>query len=250
VYDATAAQSLTSDADMTYEDRIVCFLDVLGFKELVNAPVRPDSSVDEAKVAAIAKALTAIRRAMDVDEPEKVLGGMQVTQFSDSITLSFPVNAKSALFHAVLQIVWVQLQLIYHGILVRGAMKYGKLVHTPELMFGPAFVDAYELESKAACYPRVILEDQVIQTGAAAHARHHDPATEAAHIKKLLRRDHDGFWYVDYVNAAIPELNDPAYDAVEYYERLWKIVDAGRAHSSPAVRAKFDWLADKLPPRP
>jgi hypothetical protein len=234
---------------MTYEDRIVCFLDVLGFKELVNTPVRPDASVDEAKVAAIAKALTTIRRAMDVDKPEKFFDGMQVTQFSDSIAFSFPANEKTGVFHALLQIVWVQLELVYHGILVRGAMKCGKLVHTPELIFGPAFVDAYELESKAACYPRVILEDSVIQAGAAAHARHHDSATEVEHIKNLLRKDHDGFWYVDYVNAAIPELNDPVYDAAEYHERLWGIVDAGRANRSPAVRAKFEWLADKLPPR-
>lgn len=234
---------------MTYEDRIVCFLDVLGFKELVNAPVRSDSSVDEAKVAAIAGALTTIQREMNVGKPAEFVDGMQVTQFSDSITFSFPANEQSALFHALLQIVWVQLALVYQGILVRGAMKYGRLVHTPELIFGPAFVDAYELESKTACYPRVILEDSVIQAGAAAHARHHDPASEAEHIKNLLRKDHDGFWYVDYVNAAIRELNDPAYDAAEYYDRLWEIVDTGRATRSPAVRAKYEWLADKLPQR-
>jgi len=116
---------------MTYEDRIVCFLDVLGFKELVNATVRPDSSVDEAKVAAIAKALNTIRRAMDVDNPTKLVDGMQVTQFSDSIAFSFPANENTAVFHALLQIVWVQLELVDHGILVRGAIKCGKLVTCP-----------------------------------------------------------------------------------------------------------------------
>jgi hypothetical protein len=235
---------------MTYDDRIVCFLDVLGFKELVNAPVRPDASVDDTKVAAIAKALSTIRRSMDVDNPERLIGGMQVTQFSDSIVFSFPTTENTGVFHALLHILWVQLELVFHGILVRGAITCGKLVHTPELIFGPAFVEAYELESKAACYPRVLVEASVIQAGAAAHASHHDPATEVEHIESLLRKDHDGFWYADYIHAAVRELNDPAYDAADYHEHLWKIVDAGRASRIAAVRAKYEWLADKLPPRP
>lgn len=47
---------------MQYEDRIVCFIDTLGFKGHID-----QSKGNPAKIKAIADALIAIRRVLDID---------------------------------------------------------------------------------------------------------------------------------------------------------------------------------------
>lgn len=52
---------------------------------------------------------------------------------------------------------------IQYGILFRGGITYGKVVHTDKMLFGPAMNKAYSLESKTAVYPRIIIDNDVIK---------------------------------------------------------------------------------------
>lgn len=52
---------------------------------------------------------------------------------------------------------------IRNGFLVRGAITVGKLYHTDGVIFGPALVQAFELE-KQAKYPRVIVSNEIINS--------------------------------------------------------------------------------------
>jgi hypothetical protein len=65
---------------MNYDDRIVCFLDILGFKKLILSSV--DANGTECPIK-IAKILSGIRDILDVDRPEERFS-IEVTQFSDS----------------------------------------------------------------------------------------------------------------------------------------------------------------------
>ena len=46
------------------------------------------------------------------------------------------------------------------GILLRGGITVGQLCHKDNIVYGPAMVEAYELESKSAIYPRVIVSEK------------------------------------------------------------------------------------------
>jgi len=49
------------------------------------------------------------------------------------------------------------------GILIRGGITIGKIIHTETgIVFGQGLIDAYQLESRAAKYPRIILSDKLI----------------------------------------------------------------------------------------
>nr|WP_317187917.1 hypothetical protein [Acinetobacter gerneri] len=48
-----------------------------------------------------------------------------------------------------------------HNILLRGALTIGEIYHDENMVFGPAMVEAYELESKVAEFPRIILHDKI-----------------------------------------------------------------------------------------
>ena len=141
---------------MRYEDRVVCFLDILGFADHIRDTIRKDGSDHEDHIKNIADAFEIVRYLLDIDKPEE-REGKEVTQFSDSIVISFPIDEESGVFNALLEILWVQINLVLRGMLCRGAVTKGKLIHTEKMLYGPAFINAYRLESNAALYPRVIL---------------------------------------------------------------------------------------------
>jgi hypothetical protein len=227
---------------MNYEDRIICFLDILGFREHIS------SSVDKVdKIQEIADVFTSIRAILDIDS---VKGGQrrdkEIIQFSDSVAISFPAYSESGVFDALLEILRVQISLVQKGYLCRGGVTRGKLIHTSRLLFGPAMVEVHALESKAALYPRVILDVEIVNTGVAAHAAHHSPIHEQQSILSLLERDLDGMYYIDYITRAQSELNDPELDYPGYLKSLQNIVSKNIGAKDQSVAVKYRWLGEKL----
>ena len=232
---------------MRYEDRIVCFLDILGFADHIRDTIRQDGSEDEDRIKNIAAAFEIIRYLLDIDKPEK-REGKEVTQFSDSIVISFPIGEESGVFHALLEILWVQINLVLRTMLCRGAVSKGKLIHTEKMLYGPAFIDAYRLESNAALYPRVILDESIVEIGTLAHARHHREGNERQSIMSLLCRDSDGMYYINYITGAQSELDDPELDYPNYLYVLRNIIAKGISNQDPSIRVKYLWLKERFAP--
>ncbi len=230
---------------MNYDDRVVCFLDFLGFSAQIASTLDAEGRDVSSEIERIASAIQRLRQITDADAPED-RPRMEVTQFSDSVVLSFEASSESGVFHSLLSILHAQMALVENGILCRGAVTRGKLVHTRTLLFGPAMNRAYDLETKAAVYPRVILDDEIVSTGGAAPARHHHADQEQEEIRDLLAQDADGFFYVDYITRGQGELNDPECDYPEYLSRLRQIAVSGVTLADRSVAMKYRWLAEKL----
>jgi hypothetical protein len=67
------------------------------------------------------------------------------------------------------------------------------------MMFGPAMVSAYELESRVAVNPRVVVDPTAIEAlKSDDHLKKdtHTLSQEASELVQLLRRDSDGLWFV------------------------------------------------------
>jgi hypothetical protein len=232
---------------MKYQNRIVCFLDILGFKGHIKNTLTSSGEDDLPNIENIISAINNIRYFTDIDKREEN-ENKEVTQFSDSIVISFLATEESGVFYSLLEIMWIQINLVLHGILCRGAIVRGKLIHTEKYLFGPAMVDAYTLESKAAMYPRVILDESIIKAGIEYHGRHHLPHHEKDSIMSLLRRDTDGMYYIDYITRAQSELNDPELDYPNYLFQLGSIISSGLNSTDPSVAIKFRWLKEKYSP--
>jgi len=108
-----------------------------------------------------------------------------ITTFSDCLVISFKAIEKSEVFHTLLEIKWMIMRLIYRGILCRGAITYGKLIHTDEVLFGPALTEAYILETKVALYPRVILHKDIIDLAGKAKSSHHTSELEEEYVQSF-----------------------------------------------------------------
>ncbi len=232
---------------MNYENRIVCFLDILAFKKQILSSVDKDGTDSTKMIADIVNMLSGIRDILDIDKAEE-RPGTEITQFSDSVVISFPENTESGVFYVLLYIMWVQIYLVHQGFLCRGGIAHGKLIHTSKLLFGPAFLDAYDLELNVAVYPRVILAKSIIEAGVKAHASYNLPKHEEKSIMSLLEQDCDGMYYINYITGAQSELDDPELDYPNYLFQLQQIIADNIGIESPSIVQKYSWLKEKLDP--
>jgi len=239
---------------MKYEQRIVAFIDILGFKSILDETVDKKGLDCEEKIDSVISAYQAIRDIWDLDNKYDSFGikapeSKQVTIFSDSIVVSFKVGESSQVFSTLMEIKLLIMRLLSRKILCRGAVSIGKFIHTENYLFGPALVEAYTLESKAAMYPRVILDRSVIEASAIAKSSHHSSLEEEEYVLSLLEQDSDGMYYIDYFFKAQSELDDPEYDFPEYINNLSEIIRKGLMgsshHSKADLRVKYSWMRER-----
>jgi hypothetical protein len=141
---------------LAYEDRLVAFLDLLGFSKMVLE--RRDEDV-EFVVNLIPDMLRTHRSNVLRDD-------LQITTISDSIVVSVkaePDEYLKDLFNICVIVGRLQHELAVNGYYMRGGISVGKLVHDSRrnLVVGPAYIDAYLLEKKQCVVPRVVIGEEV-----------------------------------------------------------------------------------------
>jgi len=118
-----------------YEQRLTPFPDFLGFARIVEESVEnPD------RLASLIGAIKILSE-LNLDETAK---GRRVSQFSDSIVISYPVTESASVFVLVNDVALVLIELANCGFLLRGGITIGQLIHTHEYLFGPAMIRAYQ----------------------------------------------------------------------------------------------------------
>jgi len=148
---------------MLYENRYVGFVDILGFQHLVERTVSEPSGL-----ASLYDTLLQI-----ADYKPSLGGGLEdfrVTTFSDCVAISARVT-DVGLWSVVLAIHALQFNLSQTGVLFRGAVAKGDVIHDQKVLFGPAFNEAYRLETKVSLHPRVMLADNVYDDALASEKR-------------------------------------------------------------------------------
>jgi len=133
-----------------YEERLILFLDFLGFRDIVRQTAKNADSR-----AALLGAISFLSSELKRNDESDI--GKMVTQFSDSVVVSYPVTEVSSVFTLVNDVALAIMELAFAGYLLRGGITVGKLIHTEEYLVGPAMIKAYEMESKRAIYPRDLL---------------------------------------------------------------------------------------------
>ncbi len=228
---------------MNYENRICCFIDILGFQEHVNETINDDE--DNVKKIKSIKQIIDIARMIVIDYDSGVSKSKKVTQFSDSIVISFKIEEKSEVFYTLLDLLHIAFEFANKGYLARGGVCLGKMIHTDDFILGPALVDSYILESKKAIYPRIIVDPEVIAAGMIFKSDHNDTEFEKESILECLNKDDDGYYYIDFIEKANFELDEPNYDLLPYLFNLEKLIKAGLGSSDERVKIKYDWLKVK-----
>lgn len=219
-----------------YEKRLILFLDILGFREIVaQTATKPD---------ALRSLLAAIDMILEFSKSSSAKS-KRVSQFSDSFVVSYLYTEESAAFDLVNDVALLVIELAFLGFLVRGAITIGKLIHTKRYLVGPAMVKAYELESKQAKYPRVLIDPVVLKLARKYHASQNSPREEAGFVRDFMTKDPiDGRFYYDYVswNSVVAHTGAEARYYGEYLVTLGSLIKRGLRHKKPDVQKKYLWL--------
>ncbi|MBX9691581.1 MAG: hypothetical protein K2Z81_04295 [Cyanobacteria bacterium] len=170
-----------------YKTRLVTFVDVMGFGDLVylskdNEELANNIYATVMKIRTVEDmfatedsffqhtnfheltgerrelALQAYAIAQEMYQENRV----QVTTFSDSIVLSAAMSSQGI---AGLRFCLAKLVSYVSSfkLLLRGGVSHGSLYHDDQVIFGPALNDAYFLESKRAVVPRIVVNPESIE---------------------------------------------------------------------------------------
>ena len=239
---------------MEYEDRIAAFIDILGFAQLLNkTKIRnsQDEVIDNTEfISHLYRVFGRIRDLMGVDESlEGVAESRRVTQFSDSIVISFKLSDEPIEFKYMLgELLHLTTELLKSGILIRGGISYGSLIHTDKVLFGTAMVHAYMVESKAAIGPRIILPKSLYDKDSEFRLLlEYDDKTELE-LNNLLTRDEDDFYYLDYFDKCQrSELRIFAADEeyIKHLKMLRQLIVNGLKTNDPGIYSRYGWMKTK-----
>lgn len=223
----------------TYEERVVIFLDILGWKAFIKASEENQQFIKE-----MGNTLYNIHFIINDMVPALChhLTKIEITHFSDSIVISLLCNE-----HTETQMASI-LQLIYStltfsgGLFLRGGITKGKIFHRGSAVFGPALVRAYELESKDIFgkWPRILLDpDKFLNPSPKSWEE--DSGNNG--IDNIWRKDDDQRYFFDFL---IPQKN---IEAVPYaldclFERYRELLIHGWNGSTGNISKllKYGWL--------
>lgn len=138
--------------ELSYENRLVAFFDILGWKNEIDA-----AGDDPRHIARLAAAV----RMFNANAASVGDGGARLTTFSDNVVFSKPF-AEGDVQWLLQSLATTQLGLAVQGFWMRGAVTVGLLYHDEHIVFGPALNRAYLLESKMARYPRILLDQRAL----------------------------------------------------------------------------------------
>lgn len=107
--------------DPKYEERLVLFLDILGFKELIKKTEK-----DEAFLGRLVAAIDHIKQISHESEFYKT---QRVTQFSDCIVISYRVNEPAAVFDLINSVGFMLIDCVFRGCRSLSSRQAGRVFH-------------------------------------------------------------------------------------------------------------------------
>ncbi|BFG69813.1 hypothetical protein KACHI17_06940 [Sediminibacterium sp. KACHI17] len=164
---------------LKYERRLIAFIDILGFKDIVK-----QSETDSSKIELIYLVLEYLKdwektekwdlKFLEIEEDAQkkgvsnfdLRGKTNITSFSDSIVVSVSVdsNINEMASTLIVNLAYIGTVLLEKGILFRGGLTIGNIIHIDNgTVFGQGLIDAFMLETRSAKYPRIILSDKLLK---------------------------------------------------------------------------------------
>jgi len=252
------AETKSDEENTTPTDCLIAFIDLLGFR----------SAISSASVEAQRTILAALKEVADQNRNFEInvdaaAGAERVTSiapaftsFSDNLLISFDLEKiKSvSLYHGLMGFRNTACALAHRarefGCLVRGAVTLGSLYHKDRVTFGMGLVDAYDLESRVAYFPRIIVSPKVVQLLPTLMNAEGSTAYDCS-----MFRDADAYWCLDYMTAYLEYLGSEISVEACTARRAWALATRAKALEKARYLASvgghrasqnWAWFADRF----
>lgn len=223
---------------MDYEERIVFFVDILGFRDLLRKRTSHE----------IGKVLKYVQEFYEDENSVDAATVKTISFFSDCIVISIKPQDKVEFDEFLQTMNDFQLliaNLVLKGVFLRGGIAVGDIFHDSNFVFGPAFVEAYEYETKHAIYPRIICAPSVMERWPSKTRL----KAKDSEFEDVLTFDTDGMLFVDYFAKGFDAIGS-LEEGIFYLDRLKEITDSNLADAVAGLRtdvaAKYLWVQAKL----
>lgn len=233
----------SGELDAAYEECYVAYLDILGYSKRVRDNLEPPKA--RRMIEKIRKALDGVRQ----PPVDFAAYGSRVRVLSDSVLIWCRADEEGC--HTILRHATnVVGGLAFEDFWVRGAITKGWHYDDGRVLYSPAMIEAYEMESQDACYPRVLVETQVALdyqnagTGPGAHEHYASLWAGRREGPKRIWKDHDGRDYLNYLHWIHPaDLDWEAKQEFLAVHRKNIVANLSRYDRDPRIAAKYGWLA-------
>ncbi len=232
-----------------YRNALVTYLDILGFSAEVTESCKNPQQVDR-----LASILGGLKHLANLPEKYRQVpkdGSFRFFSFSDHVVRAKTVDdssvklstAKEIAFLALLQLELLTREVL-EQVLLRGSVCRGSIHFDDDgLLFGPALVQAHEIESNFAVFPRIVVDRDL--------AREHVSLGD-----EYVRRGEDGVYFIDYLFGVLANsifFTSPGMNRVEKIKEHRDFIlrsiqkihaerDEGHVRAS-RIRQKYLWLA-------
>ena len=232
-----------------YQERYVLFLDILGFKSIVEQ-IEIGTDLHLEKLNAITEFLITMNEEQAMAQVQQDLAADDAIYsiFSDSVVISVAAT-KGGMVSLLARVMGIPMRWMREGIFVRGAITKGRLLHTPELLVGSAVIRAYKMESTLAQYPRIVIDEIVSKD-----ARRLLPSEMYSWLDDTIFRDADGLLSLEpfhpyYASGEVGgETGMGEVFAEEHLRKVCEKIENALIENAQKdhIRVKYYWLARRL----
>ena len=251
----TDVQHISQDR---FTGHFIAYFDILGYAQYI----RKENKAVEI-VNAIKSIIHQIRNNEEVQGSKNYSDGeVKLKVFSDNFIICSERN-----WQLIMEIAFIlQIEFAKKNILIRGGMTYGMLYFDDEFLCGEGIIEAYELESQVAIYPRVVIEKIYLEKAKEEVRRYvqnimnedalkgETLGRQADEFENFLREctleDFDGVKFVHYLSrrAFAHYIYQLGYDAGRYEaerDGFLKVhgehIEANLATENLKIKAKYSW---------
>ena len=235
-----------------YEHRVVLFLDILGFKNIVD-----ESVVNDEIAARIHTALHQIHLEYsdqtDSDQTDSFDDDTKLTFFSDSLFLTqkFHTCEYTDVYLFLNTAAFIMNSFLAYGLFPRGAITHGQCLHEKvqnnhskaridtSICYGPAINNAYIAEETKAIWPRIIVDPEVLINGI-RNDKNNNCGDSAEYFGELVKNDGTVF----YLDTLRPD-NCDQDKFIPFIKKVRKqVIQNLKKQTDNHIREKYELFAD------
>lgn len=168
-----------------------------------------------------------------------------VSFFTDNIVFGQIINSsdgETEIGFVLFEMMLHQLLLVKEGFFIRGGISIGELFIDKNVVFGPALIDSYNLESKAI-YPRIVLAKNLLPLITKYFEYYGEPFDSPENNHILI--DSDGQPFLNYLSLLFDGTVDTA-NPWDYLIQQKQNIELCllKFKSDPHLTTKYEWLAN------
>lgn len=241
-------EELDDSRESTYAESLICWIDMLGFSVWINNTRQKNEKDSRENVTMLRNLFVGAAKLMTPwkDKTYRMIDGMglagvtkvnyRYTHFSDTVVISTSDKSADGAVWLCERALELAVYLTQNKMPFRGAIVQGELYHSHSNVFGPAVIDAHNLETKCANYPRIIIEPELAAI-----------FDKWGVSDRYLMQDSDLIYYIDYIGKVWGNDIDVSNveECLKTLKCIYEMSIEGKKNADVSVAMKYNWLAKK-----